>query len=69
MNKKEGDILRLLTEERNATQRILSEISGYSLGNVNAIVQNLVEKNYINEDLMVTENVYVNFKEHLRTTP
>ena len=56
MNKKEGDILRLLTEERNATQRILSEISGYSLGNVNAIVQNLVEKNYINEDLMVTEN-------------
>ena len=39
MNKKEGDILRLLTEERNVTQRILSEISGYSLGNVNAIVQ------------------------------
>lgn len=56
MNKKEGDILRLLTKERNATQRILSEISGYSLGNVNAIVQTLVEKNYINEDLMVTEN-------------
>lgn len=56
MNKKEGDILRLLTEERNATQRILSEISGYSLGNVNAIVQTLVEKNYINEDLVVTEN-------------
>lgn len=45
MNKKEGDILRLLTEERNVTQRILSEISGYSLGNVNAIVQTLVEKN------------------------
>ena len=64
MNKKEGDILRLLTEERNVTQRILSEISGYSLGNVNAIVQTLVEKNYINEDLVVT----VNFKEHLRTT-
>lgn len=56
MNKKEGDILRLLTEERNATQRILSEISGYSLGNVNAIVQTLVGKNYINEDLVVTEN-------------
>ena len=56
MNKKEGDILRLLTEERNATQRILSEISGYSLGNVNAIVQTLVQKNYINEDLVVTEN-------------
>lgn len=56
MNKKEGDILRLLTEERNVTQRILSEISGYSLGNVNAIVQTLVEKNYINEDLVVTEN-------------
>lgn len=48
--------LTLLTEERNATQRILSEISGYSLGNVNAIVQTLVEKNYINEDLVVTEN-------------
>ena len=66
MNKKEGDILRLLTEERNVTQRILSEISGYSLGNVNAIVQNLVEKNYINEDLKVTES---GINELKRTSP
>lgn len=68
MNKKEGDILRLLTEERNVTQRILSEISGYSLGNVNAIVQTLVEKNYINEDLVATENGLCELQEHLRTT-
>lgn len=41
------DILLLINNSENVSQRFLSEESGISLGSVNAIVKNLEEQNYI----------------------
>lgn len=55
MNKKEFDILRIIKQEKNINQRKIAEITGHSLGTVNASIKNLIEEKYIDEKMKLTE--------------
>lgn len=55
MNKQEADILRAIFAEPFINQRILSEMSGHSLGVVNRSLKTLINNGYINEDIRPTE--------------
>lgn len=55
MNKREMDILNSLHIEPFINQRILAEITGYSLGMVNKSIKKLSEMGYIDEELKLTK--------------
>ena len=55
MNNKELDILNKLQSEPFINQRILSEITGYSLGTVNQAVRNLILEGYLNDAVYLTD--------------
>ena len=46
MNKQELDILNILSKEPFENQRMLVELSGYSLGTVNKSLKLLMDKGY-----------------------
>lgn len=54
MNRQECDILNALYEETHANQRMLAELTGYSLGTVNKAIKKLTEEGYLEEGLKVS---------------
>lgn len=54
MNKQEEDILLSLHDEPFINQRILSEITGHSLGIVNKSIKNLLKNEYLDDDIRLT---------------
>lgn len=54
MTRQEKDILSTLLTDPFINQRILSEISGYSLGVVNRSLKNLIKEGYLKEDISLT---------------
>ena len=54
MNKQEKDIIKTLFYKPYTNQRVLSELSGHSLGVVNRSVKELIKNGYLNEDLSLT---------------
>ena len=54
MNKQECDILNMLMTESFINQRILAEISGYSLGTVNRSLKELIKNGYLNDTIQPT---------------
>lgn len=63
MNKQESDILKTLYREPFATQRILSELSGHSLGVVNRSIKNLTEQGYLDENGQLTVRAKKEFQQ------
>ncbi len=63
MNKQESDILKTLCKNPFSSQRILSDLSGHSLGVVNRSVKSLVEQGYLNEDVQLTEQAKKEFQQ------
>lgn len=58
LTKKQFDVLVLLEKERKAlTQRQIEEMTGYSLGTVNRVIQELTEKNFVNGGEITNEGV------------
>lgn len=55
MNKQESDILTALLLYPFVSQRLLSEISGHSLGVVNRSVKELVKEGYLDNDIHLTK--------------
>ena len=55
MNKQESDILNTLLIEPFVNQRVLSEVSGHSLGVVNRSLKNLIREGYVDEFIRPTE--------------
>lgn len=55
MNRQESDILNTLLMEPFVNQRILSEVSGHSLGAVNRSLKNLIREGYIDEYIRPTD--------------
>ena len=62
MNKQESDILKVLYKEPFINQRILSEISGHSLGIVNKSIKSLINQKYLNENIDLTLKAREEFK-------
>ena len=62
MNIQECDLLNILYGEPFRSQRVLSEISGHSLGSVNRSLKNLISKGYINEQCQLTAKAYKEFE-------
>lgn len=54
MNLQEADILRTLLSKPFINQRILSEISGHSLGIVNRSIRTLINDGYLDESIQLT---------------
>lgn len=54
MKKQESDILNTLLLEPFVNQRILSEVSGHSLGVVNRSLKNLISSGYLDENIRPT---------------
>lgn len=54
MNKQEMDILSSLLLEPFINQRILSELSGHSIGVVNKSIKNLIKNGYLDSDIRLT---------------
>ena len=63
MNRQEKDILSTLLTEAFINQRILSEMSGYSLGVVNRSLKNLIKEGYLNDDIALTGKARREFRE------
>lgn len=63
MNKQESDILNSLLIEPFVNQRILSEVSGHSLGVVNRSLKNLIKEGYVDEFIRPTELAKKELKE------
>ena len=55
MNLQEADILRTLLEKPYTNQRILSEITGHSLGVINRSIKNLTAEGYLNKKVQLTK--------------
>lgn len=62
MSKQERDILSVLLTEPFINQRILSEVSGYSLGTINHSLKNLIKEGYLNDDIALTGKAYKEFR-------
>ena len=63
MNKQKSDILNILLQEPFINQRILAEESGHSLGIVNRSLKELMEENYIDENICPTKKAVEEFNE------
>lgn len=61
MNKQEMDILYSLLLEPFINQRILSKMTGHSLGMINKSVRNLINEGYLDEKVRLTEKSYIEF--------
>lgn len=55
MNQVEKDILLYLNKENYTNQRILSEVTGHSLGNINKSINYLVGQGYLKSNINITE--------------
>lgn len=55
MNIYDLDLLKVLSKEKENNQRILSEMTGYSLGKTNESFRKLVEKKWIESDGILTD--------------
>lgn len=64
MNRYDRDILNAIASEPVINQRMLAEISGYSLGTVNRSVRSLISEGYINTDLSLTSRSLREIKEN-----
>lgn len=62
MNKKEMDILSALLVEPFINQRILSEMTGYSLGVVNKSIKSLMKNHYLDDEIRLTLKAKEEFK-------
>lgn len=62
MNKHEMDILSSLVVEPFINQRILSEITGHSLGVVNKSIKSLIQNGYLDEEARLTIKAHTEFK-------
>ena len=54
MNKQERDILNVLAKEPYINQRILTKVSGHSLGVVNRSIKSLIAEGYLDEEINLT---------------
>ena len=61
MNKQKSDILNILLQEPFINQRILAEESGHSLGIVNRSLKELMQENYIDENICPTKKAVEEF--------
>lgn len=55
MNRQEMDLLNILSDAQFENQRLLAEVSGYSLGSVNRALRNLISAGYLNDDMDLTQ--------------
>ena len=55
MNKQECDILEVLHAEPYINQRVLSDLSGHSLGIVNRSLRQLLKEGYIDDNIRLTK--------------
>lgn len=62
MNKQEMDILSSLLIEPFINQRILSELTGHSLGMVNKSIKSLIKNGYLDEEAKLTKKATDEFK-------
>ena len=62
MNKQEMDILSSLFMEPFINQRILSELTGHSLGIVNKSIKSLIEQEYLDDKISLTSKAKLEFK-------
>lgn len=62
MNRQESDILNALYMEPYINQRILSDLSGHSLGVVNRSIKTLIRDGYLNEEITLTHKAISEFK-------
>lgn len=54
MNIQEKDILNALCDEQFISQRILSDMTGHSLGTINKSINELVDNRYLDKDIKLT---------------
>lgn len=64
MNKQEKDILNKLFMEPYVNQRVLSEMTGHSLGIVNRSISQLLKEGFINEEMHPTLKAKEYFERH-----
>lgn len=58
MNIHEYDVMNCIIKEGYTNQRIISEVTNYSLGKVNEAIHRLAEEQYLNEQFILTDKAY-----------
>ena len=59
MNIQEYDLMNCMMEQEYVNQRILSEITGYSLGKVNSSLKKLTELGYLDEKMQCLSLIHI----------
>lgn len=65
MNKQEADIIKAILREPYSNQRVLSEMSGHSLGVVNRSIKELMKEGYLDESIQLTEKAIEEIKQKM----
>ena len=63
MNIQEYDLMNVIQENKNLNQRVLAELSGYSLGKVNTSIKSLIQEDIIDEQYNLTKRAEEIFEE------
>lgn len=63
MNRQESDILNTIYCESVTNQRDIADLSGHSLGSVNKAIKILTMEGYLDEQMQITEQANLEFKE------
>lgn len=63
MNIQEYDLMNVIKENKNLNQRVLAELSGYSLGKVNTSIKSLIQEDIIDEQYNLTKRAEEIFEE------
>lgn len=63
MNIQEFDILNAICSGKYINQRLLSEVTGHSLGIVNRSIKNLIKEEYLNKEIHLTQKALQEFEE------
>lgn len=58
MNIHEYDVMNCIIKEGYTNQRIIAEITNYSLGKVNQAIGKLIEEGYLNEEFFLTDKAH-----------
>ena len=57
LNKKEFDVLMIVMEQEGLSQRVIADKSGYSIGTVNKVVKDLIEKGFYNGKFITSKGL------------
>lgn len=62
MNRQQKDVLKSILDNGTANQRMIAELTGHSVGSVNKCIKELIDGNYIDDNMCLTKKAMDEFE-------